>query len=188
MNFIKANWKIIVGVVFVLGAIGSGEAGAVVFGLVVGAAFIFWWYKSRGKTAPAPRAKTAPAPAPQESKEPSDTYTRKFKVVGVTYDNEDGTSRQDILKRIYQKKPPFDGDLDVTLKEYVFEDGPAFGVFVNGQMIGNTPSENTDFLNRAKERGVKVVDFKVDRFQPDDEPERGFVYYARLKAEIVKAK
>lgn len=186
MKFIKANWKIIVGVIFALGAIGSGESGTIVFGLVVGAAFIFWWYKSRGKAAPDPAR--AASPARREEKEQFDTYTRKFKVVGVTFENEDGTSRQDILKRIYQKKPPFDGDLDVTLKEYVFEDGPAFGVFVNGQMVGNTPSDNTDFLNRAKERGVKVVDFKVDRFKPDDEPERGYVYYARLVAEIVKAK
>ena len=71
------------------------------------------------------------------------------------------------------------------MKEYTYDDGPTFGVYVNGYMVGNIPGDDTDFINRARRRGVEVVGYKVDYFEPEDEPERGRVYYARIKLEIV---
>lgn len=195
MKFIKANWRLIVGCHFVFFAILSlatlDIVGFIVCG-AIGGGLIFWQYKAANRDKPAEyearpvkpvnAASPAGAAAPKQN---ADTYTRKFKVRGVTFDNDDGTSRQEILKKIYRKKPPFDNGLNVELKQYTYNDGPAYGVYVNGYMIGNIPGDNTDFVNHARRRGVEVVGFKVDYFEPEDEPERGRVYYARIKLEIV---
>lgn len=195
MKFVKANWRLIVGVLFVISAVSSlvvlDFVGVIVCG-AIGGGLIFWQYKDANRDKPAEYdarpvkpAKAAPPAGAAAPEQKPDTYTRKFKVRGVTFNNDDGTSRQDILKKIYRKKPPFDNCLNVELKEYTYDDGPTFGVYVNGFMVGNIPGDDTDFINRARRRGVEVVGFKVDYFEPEDEPERGRVYYARIKLEIV---
>ena len=195
MKFIKANWRLIVGVLFVISAVSSlvvlDFVGVIVCG-AIGGGLIFWQYKDANRDKPAEYearpvkpAKAAPPAGAAAPEQKPDTYTRKFKVRGVTFNNDDGTSRQEILKKIYRKKPPFDNGLNVELKEYTYDDGPTFGVYVNGYMIGNIPGDDTDFINRARRRGVEVVGFKVDYFEPEDESERGRVYYARIKLEIV---
>lgn len=195
MKFVKANWRLIVGVLFVIHAVSFltvlDLVGVIVCG-AIGGGLIFWQCKDANcdkpaeyEARPVKPAKAAPAVGAAAPEQKPDTYTRNFKVRGVTFYNDDGTSRQEILKKIYRKKPPFDNGLNVELKQYTYNDGPAYGVYVNGYMIGNIPGDNTDFVNHARRRGVEVVGFKVDYFEPEDEPERGRVYYARIKLEIV---
>lgn len=74
----------------------------------------------------------------------SDEY--KIKVVGVTYNNEDGTSRQKILQAIKAKEPPFNGDIHYSLFVYTYRDSPAVAVLANGMMIGNVPIEHVAFV------------------------------------------
>ena len=50
----------------------------------------------------------------------------------MTFDNDDGTSRQEILKDIKRRRPPFDEDLCLCLEEYDYEGRPAYYVKVNG--------------------------------------------------------
>lgn len=74
----------------------------------------------------------------------SDEY--KIKVVGVTYNNEDGTSRQKILQAIKAKEPPFNGNVHYSLFVYTYEGSPAVAVLANGMMIGNVPRGLVDFV------------------------------------------
>lgn len=49
--FVKKNWKLIIGLLFLAGGFGSitSDIGATTFGLIVGATLIFWWVDGRKK-------------------------------------------------------------------------------------------------------------------------------------------
>lgn len=68
------------------------------------------------------------------------------KVVGVTFDNEDGVSRQSLLRKLHFHDSPFDGRADIELKGYEFQGQPAYGVYANGMQIGNIPADLIPFL------------------------------------------
>ena len=55
------------------------------------------------------------------------------KIVGVTFESTNGTSRQSILKNILSEKTP----VNVSLKEYTYEGSPAIMVLYKGIDIGN---------------------------------------------------
>ena len=82
------------------------------------------------------------------------------KLAGVTFKNDDGTERQEILKKIYLKQPPFDDRLDIAINEYDFDGRPALAVSVNGNCVGNIKKERVKWF---KENGhlTKKMDFKV---------------------------
>lgn len=62
---------------------------------------------------------------------------RKYKVVGVSFDNADGSSRQDILKKMHFREPPFNKPFDLELRPYDYEGEQAVAVCAAGQIIGN---------------------------------------------------
>ena len=109
----KGTWKLVIGILVVVGSLslfgdGSGDG---FIGLVIGALLIGWWYL-QNKEAEAVAKKAA-------EKEAAKSY--KFKVVGVTHNNDDGSSRQEALKAVYD----FGGIAAVTFQEYTFEGMPA---------------------------------------------------------------
>ena len=57
-------------------------------------------------------------------------------LAGVTFDNEDGTSRQKLLKDIKARS----GDAELNLEEFEYKGQPAVRVLVDGECIGNIPS------------------------------------------------
>ena len=89
-------------------------------------------------------------------------------VAGVTFDNEDGTSRQRLLKDIKVRG----GDAYLELEEYEYKGEPAIRICVDGECIGHIPkthvkevSDVLDHLERAR--------LDIERFKPDDEDEDG---------------
>ena len=54
-----------------------------------------------------------------------------IKVAGVTFNNDDGVSRQLILRKLHFHDSPFNEYADVEIKQYDFNGQPAFGVYVN---------------------------------------------------------
>ena len=64
-----------------------------------------------------------------------------IKVAGVTFNNDDGVSRQLILRKLHFHDSPFNEYADVEIKQYDFNGQPAFGVYVNNMQIGNIPSD-----------------------------------------------
>lgn len=84
-----------------------------------------------------------------------------IRVVGVTFDNEDGTNRQNILRHIRFRDPPFDdADVCAELHPYDFNGEDAIAVLVADQMIGNIPktrvSEIMDHWNNLE--GITAID------------------------------
>lgn len=76
-----------------------------------------------------------------EDDEP-DVY--EYKVVGVTFSNDDGTNRQELLRKIKGKETPFKGFINYSLRKYSYEGKTAVAVLANGITIGNVPKENAE--------------------------------------------
>ena len=85
----------------------------------------------------------------------------RFKVKGVTFDNDDGTNRQDILYEIANKEHPFDGKLTATIEEIQYNNEPAFAVLVNDYRIGSVPKERVNELLQKWSRIDKISSFSL---------------------------
>lgn len=100
------------------------------------------------------------------------------KVAGVTFHNEDGTSRQKILKKAQREK--VEGTVSLKLGE--FEGHPAIYVLYDGQCIGQIPKGDIDAVTAALEK-IEYIDLTVKSFTPKDKeeekPER--IYYGELE-------
>lgn len=100
------------------------------------------------------------------------------KVAGVTFHNEDGTSRQKILRKAQREK--VEGTVSLKLGE--FEGHPAIYVLYDGQCIGQIPKDDIDAVTAALEK-IEYIDLTVRSFTPKDwkgeQPER--IYYGELE-------
>ena len=130
--------------------------------------------------------KKKPQEEPVTKKESDGSYVRRLKIAGSTFKNEDGGSRQKILKDIYMKKPPFDKQLDLMIEQFEYEGAPAYHFFVNGQCIGSVEQKMADFITKNQGRIQQITDFKVDRFMPEDG--NRMIYYANAKIKLYTLK
>ena len=80
-----------------------------------------------------------PAPAAASGGRVLDTI--RTKVVGVTFNNEDGENRQDILSRM-------SGSEDITVEKYTYNGEPAAYVKWGDKVIGNLSAELAGDLAR----------------------------------------
>lgn len=62
-----------------------------------------------------------------------------FKVVGVTFNNNDGSSRQEYLQQ-YE----YDDCACVTLEEYSYKGDPAIMVLIDGDQVGNVAAKEVE--------------------------------------------
>lgn len=93
----------------------------------------------------------------------------EFHVAGVTYNADDGTPRQEYLRRIDIGAAPFEnsGSLDVSLCPYMYKakgkpEEQAIAVRVNGYDIGNVPSKSVPaVMDAMRKPGVVISAFKV---------------------------
>lgn len=76
-----------------------------------------------------------------------------YKIVGVTFENDNGTDRQQLLKKIYNRAvkelkagPWLDVDYDVSFRSYEFEGSPALAVLIDGYEIGNIAADSVNFV------------------------------------------
>ena len=83
------------------------------------------------------------------------------KVVGVTFNNDDGESRQDYLHDIRFKRPPFSGPLEVTLNQGEYNGEIAYSVCVNGYQIGNVPKSQVAYVHENYDRILEVSKINV---------------------------
>lgn len=80
----------------------------------------------------------APVPAPRtDGKRVRETIRTKVK--GVTFDNEDGTNRQDILSRVFEHD-------QLEIEKYEYNGKPAAYVKCNGEIIGNISADLAESL------------------------------------------
>ena len=65
-----------------------------------------------------------------------------YKIAGVTFDNEDGTKRQDLLKNLYDHF--LDQPFVVQANHTTYENEPAIQLISNGHIIGWIPKTDVD--------------------------------------------
>lgn len=108
------------------------------------------------RSAAAQRSQTQTA-APSDSEE----KTIRFRVAGVSFDNDDGTSRQDILRHLYFGDAPYADDpedLDVEFIETEYQGDPAIEVHINGYQVGHVPQEKVSAMLKAIASHADTVD------------------------------
>jgi hypothetical protein len=109
---------------------------------------------------PRPAKAEAAAPAPASEAKPAFEFF-SVKVAGVTFKN-GRKSRQTILRKIHFKDEPFNkGTMELTLQREEWEGKPAFGVYVNGDQIGNIPAEYVSYVNDNFSRLDGIVNMEV---------------------------
>jgi hypothetical protein len=102
---------------------------------------------------------------------------KEYKVAGVTFCNEDGTSRQQILRAYNLGEPPFGLATNpvINLVEYEYQGNPAFYVMANGLCVGNLEAVA---VPEVKEKFDQIDTLFLAVF---DRSSRGkTTYYARI--------
>lgn len=160
----------VLGVLFVVCIPSYDSAGAIIIGIILAVVCFYFGYRSMKKTtiqkneAPTPTAfstsgekeETSPpaASAPKEKEESPYEYLR-IKVAGVTFKN-GRNSRQSILRAIKFRDGEFSEGVTLEIKSYEWEGQPAYGIYANGQQIGNVPA---DIVPYVQENFYRFVDF-----------------------------
>ncbi len=184
----KANWLLIIAVMFLLGGIMAliekikESAHPVLFAvlIVVGLAavavcvFLIFRHAKKKKDAavdsvdipdravPDSELKmanidTTPLPSAEPVK-PVETYEfYRVKTVGVTFNNDDGTSRQDLIRKMYYHEPPFENkEAELALERYEYRGKPAYKVLVNDCQIGNLSKADAEYVDANMDRFVTL--------------------------------
>ena len=120
-----------------LTALPSGNITGGVGCIVVAAVCAYFGLKK--KSAGKENGNRTPAPAAASGGRILDTI--RTKVVGVTFNNEDGENRQDILSRM-------SGSEDITVEKYTYNGEPAAYVKWGDKVIGNLSAELAGDLAR----------------------------------------
>jgi hypothetical protein len=95
-----------------------------------------------------------------------------IRLSGVTQNNPDGESRQELIMKIANQEPPFESKnaLDVTLVPSIQEGEQAIECRVNGYLIGLVPKKDLSKIRKAMDqKGMTVSSLNV---VGDDDNER----------------
>ena len=85
-------------------------------------------------------------------------------IAGVTFNNEDGTSRQKILRDVKS----YLSDAELTLQEYQFNGKPAIHVYLDDQCIGDIPKAHVKEVLDIMDK-VEHVNLDINVFYPEDD-------------------
>jgi hypothetical protein len=100
----------------------------------------------------------------------------RTKVVGVTFTNDDGERRQDIIAdRCYASD-------QVALREFTYEGAPAYAVYVRGEQIGNLPADLAQDLHDLPD------DYVIDGYITEVTGGDGRKYGVNLRLPIYRRK
>ena len=113
-------------------------------------------------TRPVQQAAPQPASAPQPADDSNGIRKLQFKVAGVTFDNEDGSSRQEILRHLkFLDEPYVDevGDYLVSIDETTYDGEPALEVRINDYQVGWVPKTMIKKVQKAMQ---DVASFSAD--------------------------
>ena len=138
--YIAAGVIAVAGVVALAGGNFVGGIESVVAGAIVAAvAYIVGKRKAEKKeeTPAATRAAALVQTPRTDGKRVRETIRTKVK--GVTFDNEDGTNRQDILSRVFEHD-------QLEIEKYQYNGKPAAYVKCNGEIIGNISADLAESL------------------------------------------
>jgi len=86
-----------------------------------------------------------------------------FPVAGVTFKNEDGSSRQAILRRIEKGQIK---DFDTDFELYNYEGSPAIHVLCDGMCVGNVPKKYISSVEQIWDE-IVIASLEVESFEDD---------------------
>lgn len=157
---------LVIAVVCVVSAAREGGSKALLSGIVAGVIFAVLGIRQLGLLSkkPTPARQAAPPQPVEEPPKPVKYSFVNFSVAGVTFNNDDGANRQNIIADIQRQRPPFeDGDnLNVFIRRTTFRDKLAFDVRVNGVQIGWVPKEKVEAVDQAMQhQDVEVSGFQI---------------------------
>lgn len=105
------------------------------------------------------------------------------RIAGVTFENDDGSSRQKYLKEAYANQ----GVGTLGLESYEYHGEPAIRVLYDDMCIGNIPKDKVqDFMDVIDRITAAYLD--VERFCPDDDDDRSHEVIYRADLTIVYSK
>lgn len=105
------------------------------------------------------------------------------RIAGVTFENDDGSSRQKYLKEAYANQ----GVGTLGLESYDYQGEPAIRVLYDDMCIGNIPKDKVqDFMDVIDRITAAYLD--VERFCPDDDDDRSREVIYRADLTIVYSK
>lgn len=81
---------------------------------------------------------------------------REVKIVGVTFLNSDGSSRQQILEELDDEYGERLGLSEVELHRYQFKGEPAYRVTVDGRTVGNLAATLALKMSRLEDNGCEI--------------------------------
>lgn len=81
-----------------------------------------------------------------------------IRLTGVTFDNSAGESRQELLKKLKERKPPFATDkLSIWAQRYEYEGRDAYRVYINGCDVGNIPAEKVSWFKKHEILNMQLL-------------------------------
>ena len=102
---------------------------------------------------------------------------KEIKVAGVTFNNKDGSSRQELLREFDREEA-----VAVSLLEHEHKGKPAFHVLVNGKIIGNIPKDKAPFIVRNC-KGIAFDDIEIAIYQDKKGENYGAAVYIPYEAD-----
>lgn len=94
----------------------------------------------------------------EDETEEQDENRIQFSVAGVTFSNDDGYSRQDILKSFYDNRGY--SKKDIKLVPYIYNGENAIYVYARNQIIGNVPKEKVEII-LENINTIRIYHFRV---------------------------
>lgn len=105
------------------------------------------------------------------------------RIAGVTFENDDGSSRQKYLKEAYANQ----GVGTLGLESYEYHGEPAIRVLYDDMCIGNIPKDKVQDFMDVIDR-ITAAHLDVERFRPDDDDDRRREVIYRADLTIVYSK
>lgn len=102
---------------------------------------------------------------------------KEIKVAGVTFNNKDGSSRQELLREFDREEA-----VAVSLLEHEHKGKPAFHVLVNGKIIGNIPKDKAPFIVRNR-KSIAFDDIEIAIYQDKKGENYGAAVYIPYEAD-----
>lgn len=145
----------------------------------------FWIIRKKQKKKKSKQSNPTEATNISKAPEPEFGFV-ETKISGVTFKNEDGKNRQDILKNIYKAKNSANPlEMEISFEPYEYEGEDAVKVLVNDECIGSIDKRHVEEVLEAIYK-LESVFLNVDRFKDDNNFGSSFVYYAKLNIKYRK--
>ena len=181
LKIVLAILLAVIGLFFLIGALSiknNAETSWIVF-LCIGAASLIAsliLFKLQGKSSGTGKFSNNPSPSAesQHAAKAPIVYRETFNIAGVTFNNTDGSSRQQLLRAFDQLEPPFPeySDYQYELKEEEYKGSPALSIWCNGYQFGYVPSSIVPKLIEPFRKGsCDILRIDVKSFRPASEPD-----------------